>query len=62
MVKKAKENKEIKFCPRCKSENIGTEVSDAIIADYCKDCGYNSRLNDIQKNLQFPIKSKTKRK
>ena len=51
-------NEEIKFCPKCRSTNIMSDIADAWVSDYCGDCGFNSRMTGMNNNLQFPTKSK----
>jgi hypothetical protein len=59
MVKKSNGTKvEVKFCPRCNSNNIGVDSAWEGVNEYCLDCGYNSRKEGPFKVTLFPTKSK----
>lgn len=49
---------ELKFCPRCKSNNIGVDAAWEGVNEYCLDCGFNSRREGPFKVTLFPTKSK----
>ena len=49
---------EIRFCPKCKSEDVRSEISFTIIFGgpqnwICNNCGF--------RNIEFPIKTKLKK-
>jgi len=48
---------EIKFCPKCKGENIGVDAT-ITANDYCIDCDYNNSKMGLVSIVNFPIKTK----
>lgn len=59
MAKTQPKTKEIKFCPKCGSEDVRIDsFPRGNITNYCGKCGFNSRLKGGQIISEFPIKSK----
>ena len=56
--KPIKESSEVKFCPKCESEEIGVEADALNPIDYCKTCGFNSIKKGIVEAVNFPTKIK----
>ena len=51
----------IKFCPKCKSENITFKFEGADTIDICKDCGHEwLRFPETDKETLKKIKGKKK--
>ena len=55
------EKKEIKFCPKCKSENIGMNVNDAFSAFVGSHPGWKCNNCGLQLP-EFPLKNKIVKK
>ena len=51
-------HKEVKFCPKCGSFEIGVEAEALSPNDYCKTCGFNSRKSGLVEAINFPTKLK----
>jgi transposase-like protein len=50
--------RQVKFCPKCTSENISVEINVADSHDYCADCGFNFSRNGPVTLVSFPVKEK----